>query len=107
MFMNWYNMDTPYFYYEVKEELMIVEGDIDASNVDQIVFLLQHKKPKIIVMGFLEIDDGPTLAIFVSALRKIMPLTLVEAPQMLAHTIYKIDALGTAKITLKNPRQGP
>ena len=100
-------MDPEYFCFETTKGQIHIEGDIDNSNVHDIISFVVHKKPNIIVMTFLEIDDGPTLAIFVTILREIAPITIVDAPQMLAHTIYKIHAMGVDKITLKNPRQGP
>ena len=78
-------------------------GDICRDNVDGFCHALMCL-PLGVVLGMsdLEIDDGPTLACIVSALRKIGPSSLVEAPRMLAHTLYKINAL--KGIHLDNPR---
>ena len=48
-------------------------------------------------MTDVEIEDGPALAEFITTLRALSPITLVEPPQMLSHTIYKINAIGEDK----------
>lgn len=58
-------------------------------------------------LGELDIEDGPALARLVSWIRQLAqhrPLRLDEAPQMLAHTLYKIGALEAGRIVLRAPR---
>ena len=79
-----------------------LEGDLNPTNID--VCCLAIKKISAgcsLNLLDLDIDDGPCLAVFISALRCIAPCTLVGAPRMLAHTLYKINA---RDITLVHPR---
>ena len=55
----------------------------------------------------LEIDDGAALAELISALRAVAragPVELWAAPQMLAHTLYKVGELDRGEIRLVEPR---
>lgn len=60
-------------------------------------------------LGDLELEDGVSVAESVNALRHLLRrgrhLTLIEAPQMLAHTLYKVSMLDTQPITLVSPRE--
>ena len=79
-----------------------LEGDLEPSNID--ACCLAIKKLPIgcfLNLQDMEIDDGPCLAVLISALRCIAPCTLVGAPRMLAHTLYKINA---REVTLVHPR---
>jgi ABC-type transporter Mla MlaB component len=61
----------------------------------------------ILDLSELDIEDGPALARLVSWIRLLAarrPLRLDEAPQMLAHTLYKIGALEGGRIELRAPR---
>jgi ABC-type transporter Mla MlaB component len=57
-----------------------------------------------------EVDslDGPTVAVLTDIVRGHLDagaeVTVVEAPQMLAHTFYKIGLLDHAALTLIDPR---
>ena len=90
---------------EERLEQYYIEGDIDRCNVDAFCSALK-KLPQggILDMGELDIEDGVSMASIVSALRLLRPLVLVEAPQMLAHTLYKTHMLSTG-ITLVRPRE--
>ena len=80
-----------------------VWGDIEPKNV--MVFceaLQQLPQESRLYMWDLSVDDGPTLAQIISAIRMIAPCILIGAPQMLAHTLYKINAL--QYVHLKEPR---
>ena len=63
--------------------------------------------PLMVDMGALELEDGVTVARVVTALRAAREgrpsLTLREAPQMLAHTLYKVGMLG-GDLRLEAPR---
>ena len=97
------------FIIEVKENCIVMEGDIDSNNVDKVDAHLRSLDivNNTIRMTDIEIEDGPALAELITTLRAISPVTLVEPPQMLSHTIYKINALHDNKITLVRPRLGP
>lgn len=57
----------------------------------------------------LELPDGVSVAAGITALRALLhehgALTLVGAPQMLAHTLYKIGSLNTAGLRLEDVRE--
>ena len=44
------------------------------------------------------------MAYVISAIREMQPVSLIEAPQMLAHGLYKIGALASNDIVLIRPR---
>ena len=91
----------PWFVDE-REELVVVGGDIREDCVDDFCLALQDVGPdKTIDMSMLEVDEGPSLAVIISTLRTISPCTLIEAPRMLAHTLYKIN---NQAISLRLPR---
>jgi hypothetical protein len=58
-------------------------------------------------LGELDLDEGVAVAEAVNAVRALAglwgPLRLHEAPQMLAHTLYKVGALGP-HLVLVDPR---
>ncbi len=82
-----------------------IEGDISKRNVDALCQALRTLPCGIqLYMGELDIEDGFSMASLVSALRELRPLVLIEAPQMLAHTLYKTHMLSTG-ITLVRPRE--
>lgn len=58
-------------------------------------------------LGELDLDEGIAVAEAVNAVRGLAalwgPVRLLEAPQMLAHTLYKVGALGPA-LQLIDPR---
>jgi hypothetical protein len=56
----------------------------------------------------LDVEDGPSLARWVSELRaraEREPLVLDHCPQLLAHTLYKAGVLGHGRITLARVRE--
>lgn len=79
-----------------------LEGDVNSKNIDACCLALKELPVGCSLdLQDLEIDNGPCLAVFVSALRCISPCTLLYAPRMLAHTLYKINA---RDVTLVHPR---
>jgi len=85
-------------------------GDRAAALVEQLRVLPLPDTPDLVLdLGELDFDDGVAVAESVNALRVLLGrgrrLTLVEAPQMLAHTLYKVSMLATAPITLVDPRE--
>ena len=78
-------------------------GDINQDNIDAVYHALSVLPLGLyVLMADVEIDEGPVLAHLISALRLIKPTCLIEAPRMLAHTLYKINAL--KDIQLSKPR---
>jgi len=95
------NSKLPWFI-EKDKSIFYIGGDIDGSCVDEFCIALQQILPnQQLDMSELEIDEGPALAVVISALRNIAPCVLVEAPRMLAHTLYKINC---QDIHLQEPR---
>ena len=96
------------FVIEERDNCIVLEGDIDSKNVLTIDRYLRsiHITKNTIQMTDVEIEDGPALAEFITTLRALSPITLIEPPQMLSHTIYKINAIGEDNITLIRPRMG-
>lgn len=55
----------------------------------------------------LELDDGSAVAEAVNAIRELLadsPVVLRQAPQMLAHTLYKAGLLRDGQLSLVEPR---
>jgi DNA repair protein RadC len=56
----------------------------------------------------LDLEDGVAVAETINALRALLDhhgsLTLLHAPQMLAHTLYKVGMLQDGRIVLVQPR---
>lgn len=97
-------MDTNTGFVNKEGAVFFAQGEIDQHNVDAFCLsLMQIPKGAHIDMGDLDIEDGAAMACIVSALRRLRPVVLIEAPQMLAHTIYKTYMLST-EITLVRPR---
>ena len=96
------------FIIEERDNCIVIEGDIDSNNVHKIDRYLRSMDiiKNTIKMTDVEIEDGPALAEFITTLRALSPVILIEAPQMLSHTIYKINAISEDKITLIRPRMG-
>jgi len=92
--------------WEIKEEEPIcILGDIAESNVEAFCLALERLPcGSHIDMGELSIEDGIAMACIVSSLRKIRPVVLIEAPQMLAHTLYKTHLLSSG-FQLIRPRE--
>ena len=90
------------WFVEKKLAIIVIGGDIHEGCVDDFCMALQRIGPAhTIDMSMLEVDEGPSLATIISTLRMIAPCTLIEAPRMLAHTLYKIN---NQKIVLQSPR---
>lgn len=56
----------------------------------------------------LELDDGSAVAEAVNALRALLeqaPVVVHNAPQMLAHTLYKTGMLRGQRLALETPRE--
>ncbi len=87
---------------------LVLAGDL--VHVDQVEDLAARVAPAgldEVGLDELDIDDGPALAALVGLLRRWAepgPLVLDRAPQMLAHTLYKVGALRSGRLVLQAPR---
>lgn len=83
-----------------------LSGELITSDIPELQLAINDAQTQPIdhiLMRDLEVEDGVTMALLVTLLRSIAPVTLIEAPKMLAHTLYKID--GLRDFTLIRPRQ--
>ncbi len=93
--------------WEKLDEGFELSGDLITSDIPELYRVIDGiDKDQIthILMRDLEIEEGVTMALLVSLLRTLTPVVLIEAPKMLAHTLYKID--GLRDFTLVRPREG-
>jgi hypothetical protein len=87
-----------------------VEPDIAALFLEQLAQLEPNDAPLTIDFTLAEITEGRIAAMIVDSLRatakRIGGIELVGAPQILAHSLYRIGALdeATAAIQLIEPR---
>jgi ABC-type transporter Mla MlaB component len=95
-------------------DTLVIFGDFDgeiAARVAEHVrsMPLPPGDTLTVEMGELDLDDGVSVAELVNAIRTLIGrgrhLVLIEAPQMLAHTLYKVSMLDTQPITLVRPRE--
>ena len=90
------------WFVEEQTDLVVIGGDIHEGCVDDFCSALREVGvSRTIDMSMLEVDEGPSLAAIISALRMISPCVLIEAPRMLAHTLYKIN---NQDVSLRSPR---
>ena len=94
---------------------MTVEGELTAAQAErgwaEIITCaagLQREAPLRLDLTHLDLPDGVSVAAGITALRVLLAdhgaLTLIGAPQMLAHTLYKIGSLGLAGLRLEDVR---
>jgi len=92
-----------------------VGGNIDAENAEAFAIALKHDVRVLangderiqLDLNELELDDGSAVAEAVNAIRdllKLAPVLVSHAPQMLAHTLYKVGMLEGGRLTLHEPR---
>lgn len=89
-----------------KESQLVVIGEVSAENVEEFCCDLLQKYTSEQSLHLLDFDivDGVAMARMISTLRTMLPLKIFFAPQMLAHTLYKIGMLSRASVVLINPR---
>jgi anti-anti-sigma regulatory factor len=64
--------------------------------------------PLVVDLFELELDDAAAVVAAVDALRALValgPVTVRHAPHWLAHSLYRINALGDGAIVLEAPRE--
>jgi anti-anti-sigma regulatory factor len=91
-----------------------IEGDLTAGNAEQFARSLLALDPDArgeirLDLRALDMDDGAAIAVAVNALRQLSAratkLTLIGAPQMLCHNLYRIGLLGGSRLELVDMRQ--
>lgn len=88
-----------------------VVGDSEDDTPHGILSMLRPhlSHPRPLVLGDLDVDDGVSTAAWVDVVRHLRDrwggVTLVEAPQMLAHTLYKVGDLRDGRLELVRPRE--
>ncbi len=82
---------------------------VGASAWRDAVLAKAHALVEVLDLADLELDSGLAVVEGVNLITQLRerhgPLVLQEAPQMLAHTLYKVGALKRG-ISLKDPRTG-
>ncbi|MDG1480927.1 MAG: hypothetical protein P8R54_15130 [Myxococcota bacterium] len=98
----------PDFSFRIIEQTLYVEGEIydpDAAAFREA--LAGTRTPRLDLLD-LDLEDGVSVAETVNALRILLAhhgtMTLLHAPQMLAHTLYKIGMLQDGQLVLIRPR---
>jgi hypothetical protein len=97
------------------ERAIRVAGSIDAESAAAFASALTSDVPVLargaasieLELGELELDDGTAVAEAVNGLRALMRrarVTLREAPQMLAHVLYKAGMLEGGRLQLEATR---
>ena len=81
-----------------------VDADISIRNASEFCAELESEKPSALELSALTVEDGESMALIISAIRRMQPICLLAAPQMLAHGLYKIGALSHGGIELVRPR---
>ena len=82
-----------------------VDADISMHNASEFCADLESEKPSALELSALTVEDGESMALIISAIRRMQPICLMAAPQMLAHGLYKIGALRSGAIRLIDPRE--
>ena len=97
-----------------QESAIIIEGDLTASNADEIARCLLALNPDArgeitLDLRGLDIDDGAAIAVAVNAIQQLCARTskliLIGAPQMLCHNLYRIGLLAGGHLELVDMRQ--
>ena len=86
-------------------DTLYIDADICIGNAQAFCEALTQLSPKRIELSALSIEDGESMAHVISIIRRLQPICLIAAPQMLAHGLYKIGALASGEITLIVPRE--
>lgn len=91
---------------------MAVSGEVAGPEALALAAALGALPPgseRVLDLADLDLEDGVAVAHLVTGLRALRArcdrLVLVAAPQMLAHTLYKVGALSDPGLVLVAPRQ--
>lgn len=80
---------------------------VAVAQVAELTERLRGQTIERLDLGDLDLDDGPALAALVTLVRRLSDnglVTVFEAPQMLAHTLYKVGMLRGGRLVLLAPR---
>lgn len=88
-----------------------LQGTVTAPAAEawrrDLLAMVDEDEGDVLDLGELDLDDGPAVVEAVNLIRGLLArwgrLTVVEAPQMLAHTLYKVGDLGP-RLRLVRPR---
>jgi len=96
----------------VTNDLLVVSGELTQSTVasfENELSRLPDLPPELVVdLSNFEIDDGVAAVAAVNAMRLLARgrhVILREAPQLLAHNLYRVAALEDGHITLQSMRE--
>ena len=85
-------------------EQLLVDADVSIHTAEAFCRALREQPVRCFDFAAVTIEDGESMAYVISAIREMQPVSLIEAPQMLAHGLYKIGALARNDIVLIRPR---
>lgn len=91
--------------FEIVNDIVVVDADINENNAKSFCSDLEGLGQHRLDLRDLTIEDGVGMAIVISCIRRMSPICLLSAPQMLAHGLYKIGALESEQIVLIDPRE--
>ncbi len=98
----------PDFSFTLAEQILTITGEIYDPDAAAFRDALAEAGPPRLDMLDLDLEDGVSVAETVNALRILLArhgtLTIHHAPQMLAHTLYKIGMLEDGRLVLVQPR---
>ncbi len=93
--------------------MLTLEGLLDremaALLVEQLSELGPEDRPVTLDLTLVDLEDAAVTALLVDALRqtarRVGELKLLRPPQVLAHSLYRVGALGKSTLQLVEPRQ--
>jgi ABC-type transporter Mla MlaB component len=85
-----------------------IERDIAALFIEQLSSFSKEDAPLVLDLEEAEIEDASVAAMLVDYLRqtaaRVGSVQILRPPQVLAHGLYRIGALGPSSIQLVEPR---
>lgn len=95
------------------EDAVVVDGSSDTDTTEILLSALQQVIPRettplVLELYGLDVDSGGATVAWHTVVRHLRDrhghVVLVEAPQMLAHSLYKVGDLADGRIALVAPR---
>lgn len=89
--------------------VVVAGGEVPPAEGERFAaaLLAAGRGARVVELGELDLADGPTVARVVTVVRSLAEpagIVLREAPQMLAHTLYKVGGLAAGRVVLEDPR---
>ena len=89
---------------------IIVDGDVEGERLATLLESLDAANAAVVVkMTDADIDEAAAVATLAKAVRRtaarVGDLVIVDCPQTLAHTLYRVGALGSGVIRLVDPKE--